>query len=140
MPYRPEPERKQPDFSSLEVSLVQSRSQLQNNSLFQTLYLLIKRIILMQTAFINVINDAVGDLSVIFAARFLTSADETLRFPNSRQLIAGFGIAFDDTVAGRRTISTNITDGYWTPLTDGDVDETDIIYANGEAIAVFVPV
>jgi len=31
------------------------------------------------------------------------------------------------------------TDGYWTPLTDGDEDETDLIYANGEAIAVWVP-
>jgi hypothetical protein len=29
--------------------------------------------------------------------------------------------------------------GYWTVLTDGDPDETDLIFANGEAIALFVP-
>lgn len=29
--------------------------------------------------------------------------------------------------------------GYWTVLTDGDVDEPDLICADGEAIAVFVP-
>ncbi len=31
-------------------------------------------------------------------------------------------------------------DGYWTPLTDGDLDETDLIFSNGDAIMVFIPV
>lgn len=29
--------------------------------------------------------------------------------------------------------------GYWAPLTDGDVNETDLIFASGEAVMVFVP-
>ncbi len=30
--------------------------------------------------------------------------------------------------------------GYWVPLTDGDVDETDLIFALGQPIMVFVPI
>lgn len=30
--------------------------------------------------------------------------------------------------------------GYWTPLTDGDPDETELIFADGSCIMVFVPV
>jgi hypothetical protein len=30
--------------------------------------------------------------------------------------------------------------GYWAPLTDGDVDETDLIFAGGDTIMVFIPV
>lgn len=29
--------------------------------------------------------------------------------------------------------------GYWTLLTDGDLDETDFIFANGEPISLFIP-
>lgn len=29
--------------------------------------------------------------------------------------------------------------GYWAPLTDGDVVETDLIFASGEAVMVWVP-
>lgn len=30
-------------------------------------------------------------------------------------------------------------EGYWAPLTDGDPDETDLIFADGECIMVFIP-
>lgn len=56
------------------------------------------------------------------------------------------GVAFDGldgqdglTIPGSGSSSFNQNTGYWTPLTDGDVDETDLIFANGDAIAVFVP-
>ena len=29
--------------------------------------------------------------------------------------------------------------GYWSPLTDGNVDETDLIFASGEPIMTFIP-
>lgn len=70
-------------------------------------------------------------------ARYLTSADDSALLPNSRQLLAGVGIAFDDSIFGERTISQS---GYWTLLTDGNVDETDFIFANGDPISVFVPI
>lgn len=31
------------------------------------------------------------------------------------------------------------TSGYWAPLTDGNIIETDLVFANGDAIMVFVP-
>lgn len=39
------------------------------------------------------------------AATLLTEADETATFPNSRALLAGTNVTFDDSVAGERTIS-----------------------------------
>ncbi len=30
-------------------------------------------------------------------------------------------------------------DGYWSPLTDGEVDQTELIFADGEAIMMWVP-
>lgn len=70
---------------------------------------------------------------------FLTGANEVATLPNSRRLLAGTGITFDDTVANQRTINSSALPGYWTLLTDGDVDETDFIFASGDAISVFVP-
>jgi hypothetical protein len=40
----------------------------------------------------------------IAAASFLTIVNETAVFPNSRMLLPGSGISFDDTVPGERTI------------------------------------
>jgi hypothetical protein len=69
----------------------------------------------------------------------LTGANEVATLPNSRQLLAGTGITFDDSVANQRTINSAALPGYWTLLTDGDIDETDFIFAGGDAISVFVP-
>ena len=39
------------------------------------------------------------------------------------------------------TLATGVVEskGYWSPLTDGDVDETELIFADGDAIMVWVP-
>ena len=34
---------------------------------------------------------------------------------------------------------SNLVNGYWTLLTDGNIDETDFIFAGGEPISVFIP-
>lgn len=86
-----------------------------------------------------------GDLVVIInnifkTIDFITGSDQTLDLPASLQLIAGAGITFDDTVPNQKIVMATGSGGYWTPLTDGDLDETDLIFASGEAIAVFVPV
>lgn len=52
-------------------------------------------------------------------ATYLTATDETADLPNARQLLAGTGIAFDDTTPGERTVSSTVTGGI-TTLT-GDV-------------------
>lgn len=40
-------------------------------------------------------------------ATYLTSTDESARLPNSRQLLAGSGITFDDSIPNERTVSAN---------------------------------
>ena len=40
---------------------------------------------------------------------FLTASDETATLPNSRELLAGTGITFDDSVSNERTISANVS-------------------------------
>jgi hypothetical protein len=41
------------------------------------------------------------------SATYLTSTSQTTTLPNSRQLIAGTNVTFDDTVSGQRTISAS---------------------------------
>jgi hypothetical protein len=70
---------------------------------------------------------------------FLTWSDESSSLPNSRNLVAGTGVSFDDTVANIRTINVPGMAYYDSPLTDGDVLETDLIFAAGDCIIVQVP-
>ena len=74
---------------------------------------------------------------------FITQNAETSLI-NSRRLVAGGGILFDTTMPGIFGISsTNGGSGssnyYDCPLTDGDPDEADLIFANGECVIVQVP-
>jgi hypothetical protein len=69
----------------------------------------------------------------------LTGADESGTLPNSRQLLAGTGISFDDSVDNERTVN-NISQGSdWDVLSDGDVVEPEIIFADGEVIMLHIP-
>lgn len=69
---------------------------------------------------------------------FLTAADETATLPNSRELLAGTNITFDDSVPNERTINTEPS-LEWSVLTDGDVDNPEIIFAGGDVVMVHVP-
>lgn len=127
-----------PDFSSLVTSLNQTNLQKTNFPTYQTILFLIKNVLRfanLTQADIDQINE---DLSTIFAATFLTVNDETDDFVNSRRLLAGTGITFDDSIAGERTISS-IGNYYDSPLTDGDFDETDLIFADGDPIICQLP-
>lgn len=136
MAFKPEPV--QPDFSSLVTSLDNSRTQLTNYSLYQTILFLIKNTGRARDLIVDDIDTINEQISEILAASFLTVNLETNDFPNSRQLLAGFGITFDDTVSGQRTINT--TGGYYdSPLTDGNEDETDLIFADGDPIICQIP-
>lgn len=140
MAFKPDPV--QPDFSSLITSLDNSKTQKSNYSLYQTIFLLIKLVTRSQGLFVDDIDKLNQQLAEIFAATFLTVDDESTDFPNSRQLLAGTNISFDDTIAHQRTI--NATGGgtgnyYDSPLTDGDLDETDLIFANADPIIVQIP-
>lgn len=118
--------------------LNQSGIQTNNNSLYQV----IKTLIQAAQEFQNETNDAINPPSGgggLVNQHYLTHQNDLATLPQSRQLLAGTGITFDDTVFGERTIDAGGTAGYWTLLTDGDVDETDFIFAGGDAISIFVP-
>lgn len=138
MPFKPGPG--QPDFSSLFTSLSNSKTQVQNYSLYQTIFFLITNTNRARDLLVNAVDTINEQISEILAASFLTVNDETNDFPNSRQLLAGTGITFNDAVAGQRTISASGGGDYYdSPLTDGDEDETDLIFANADPIICQIP-
>lgn len=140
------------DFNELLSSLNNSRIQQTNNALWQTLYQIITRVqqfrdrttlLFKETAdnITEIGNTIINLIKGLQDATFWTEDDQTLNFPSSIRVVAGPGITLDYTVANVVTISaTGASElGYWTPLTDGDLNETDLIFAAGECIAVFVP-
>lgn len=131
----------QPDYAHLFTVLSNSKTQQSDNALYQTIFLLIKEVTQSKDSFIVVNNNLSDSLTQLLNVSYLTINNETALLINSRRVLAGLGIVFDDSVPGIRTINANGAGNnfYWTPLTDGDPDETDLIYANGEAIAVQVP-
>lgn len=79
-----------------------------------------------------------GGLGYI-TGKYLTHDNETPTLPNSKQFLAGANIAFDDSVAGIRTISAvgaggGTLGGEWSVLTDGDEIEPELIFADGDVI------
>jgi hypothetical protein len=79
--------------------------------------------------------------SIITDATFLTATDESATFPNSRQLLAGTGITFDDTVPNERTINSSGSGSgsQWSVLTNGDADNPELIFADGDVIMIETP-
>ena len=139
------PPKKPPQFADLKGILAQTKDT--ENPLYQTIQILIER--LDQTKQVN--DDKLGkigqDISNILKnlankfATYITKEDEIAVLPNSVQLLAGTGIIFDDSVPNKRTISTSIGGNHYDcPLSDGDVDEAHLIFANGECIIVQCPV
>jgi len=138
MGFKPEPV--QPDFSSLVTSLGNSGTQKSNYSLYQTILFLIQNTARARDLLVDDVATLDEQLNGILAASFLTINNETNDFPNSRQLLAGLGITFDDTTPGQRTI--NATSGityYDSPLTDGNENETELVFGNGDPIICQIP-
>ena len=136
------PPAEQPDFSRLQIVLLNARLQTSNNALYQVISELIKRIGQSRDMILIDIEDVNSIINQILQAQFLTSADESALLPNSRELLAGTNITFDDTIANQRTISASGGSGsayYDSPLSDGDLVEADLIFANGDPITVQIP-
>lgn len=104
--------------------------QTTNNSLYQLLWTLVKAVqeFQAQQAIINASSG--GAITGLEDADFLTWTNESVLLPNSRQLIAGTGVTFDDTVLNERTIDVSgatgidhvvLSDGVQppTPVDDG---------------------
>ena len=120
------PKTKQPEFASLKGILAQSKAK-KDDALYKTVQYLIERLTKLQTAVngdVIDINNSVNDVNTtinILADKkrtYLTSDDESLQLPNSRQLLAGNGITLDDSVSNKRTISASGA-GDHVPLSTG---------------------
>jgi hypothetical protein len=128
-----------PDFERLYAKLNNTKLQSTNPSLWELLKELIRLLVQFARAITGAVNGN-SDLLGGFANRtFLTEANESPYFPFSRQLLAGSGVTFDDSVTNQRTINTSSLH-YDCPLSDGDPIAADLIFADGECIIVQVPV
>lgn len=138
------PPKKAPRFSDLKGILAQTKQT--ENPLYQTIQILIERLEqtqdLTNEKFATLLDPANPNANnAPKAASYHTKNDERTVLPNSIQLLAGLGISFDDSVLGKRTISSSSGTGHYdSPLTDGHLTETELIFASGECIIVQVPV
>lgn len=99
-----------PDLSGLLITLQQSKIIQSNPALFQTINELIKRVDTTQNDILNQIsglNVSITNITALLTETFLTATDETATLVNSRQLLAGTNITFDDSVAGERTVNAS---------------------------------
>jgi len=130
-----------PDLDRLKSQLLTSGLQQTNNPLYQVINQLINSIKQLQ-AFTSSGSSITLDLTAIKNKTYWTELNESAFLSVSRQVFAGTGITLDYSVDGKVIISVNadISElGYWAPLTDGDSIETDLIFADAEAIMIFVP-
>ena len=114
MPFTPDPSF--PNFLKLRAVLVNSRIQVTNKALYQV----INQILEGSSQLVDTINNRLQQLIATTGApgtglanqNYLTHQDDSVILPNSRQLLAGTGITFDDTAANQRTINSTAVDDY----------------------------
>lgn len=141
MPFKPGPVR--PQFADLKAVLSQGDAEVARSPAYQAVRILIDRLTQDQKIDKDELKDIDDTLAQILAATFLTADDESVIFHNSRQLLAGTNVTFDDTIDNQRTINVgggSLGTHYDAPLSDGDTSAADLIFANGECIIVQVPV
>jgi hypothetical protein len=118
------------EFANLLGPLLNSRLQQTNNALYQVLAEIIKRSGQNKDLIFENINEIVGQITAIGDtiivvdnllkdSTFLTADNEAIELPNSRQLIAGSGVTFDDTIANQRTVNVIAGSGSWIPMVTG---------------------
>lgn len=132
MAFKATREKGNPDFSRLVTVLNNSQLQQTNNPAYQVLKTLI---------------DYAGQTNAVAETKFKAIETEIASVGGgngngngevepSDQILAGFGIEIDESVEGEITISTKYYDS---PLTDGDVADTQFVFASGDCIIVQVP-
>lgn len=108
------PRNDQPDLSGLLITLQQSKLIQTNPALYQTLKELIQRVGAARSGLledIDILAEEVASIvinnTVLADKTYLTATDETADLPNSRELLAGTNITFDDSTPGERTINAS---------------------------------
>jgi len=140
------PKKEQPDLASLITTLANSRIQTSNPALYQTIFALIQRAIQSQGLFVNdikeindSINSAINILNIVVGnlakATFWTELDESLKFPNSVQVLAGSGITLDYSIPNEVTITGS--GGGVLPMVTGA--EPPQLMSNGAGDLIIIP-
>lgn len=109
------------DLDKLITILNQTRLQTSNNPLYQVLLSLIQTAQKFQRQSTIVAGGNSAEIAVLKSRTYLTAVSEVASLPNSRQLLAGTNVAFDDTTPGQRTV--NVTGGSgidYVVLSNGD--------------------
>lgn len=125
-------------LAQIKTVLLTSGVQQTNNPLWQAINQMLDYLIKFENQTNAALSPGSGGLS---APTYLTVNNETATLPNSRRLLAGNAITFDDSVGGIRTINEDLfvtvqvprvdTSG---PLTDGDILNPEFIFADGQCI------
>lgn len=124
-----------PNFAQLKSVLLTSGLQQKDNALYQVINQLLSYMSQFQR---DVNSGAAGSSSSSGASAnntYLTETNEIANLPNSRRVLAGDYIAFDDAVANIRTISGS----EWSVLTNGDPVSPELIFAGGDVIMTHIP-
>lgn len=117
------------DLSRLKSNLANGKMRETDFPTYQVINALIDQVTRLQKALDLRITE---ETSGIRDLNYLTHSDESGSLTNSKELLAGAHIAFDDSVINERTISGS----EWDVLTDGDLIEPEVIFAGGEVIMV----
>lgn len=129
----------QPQLDRLKAQLATAKVREQDFPLFQVITQLIDAVRQAQEFNNEQIAGVTTSTGALASVQVLTHADESIALPNSRQLIAGTNISFDDAVANQRTINVTLVEKEWDVLTDGDLTQPELIFASGEVIMLHVP-
>ena len=118
--------KKQPDFLRIKNSLAQIKSAT-DNALYQVIQEIIEKLGQFQAIEVEgsiEINDSINEIGDTIINNladkertYITVDDESLKLPNSRQLLAGTGVTFDITVPHELTISAS--GGGYAPMSTG---------------------
>lgn len=110
---------KVPDFEQLYAVLNNTKLQTTNTPLWEFLKALVRMLIQFAKAIAGVANNSEVLQNAFRLRTYLTTANESAYFPFSRQLLAGPGISFDDSITNERTISSSSTGFSWIPMATG---------------------
>ncbi len=122
------------DLDRLKAILLTSGLQKKDNNLYQVISQLLEAVRAFQ---IQVLGASGSGGGIVGGGPFLTWTPDLGSLPNSRNLNAGTGITFDDTVFGIRTVDAQGRE--WSVLTNGSVDFPELIFAGGDVIMTHIP-
>ena len=125
-------------LGKLQSILLQSNLQQTNQPLYQVINQLIQAIIDSNVGVVEITGGGGG--GPLSNQPYLTHQNAQVALPQSRQLLAGDNVTFDDTVPNERTINASGGTGpEWSVLTNGDAVNPELIFAGGDVIMTHVP-